>query len=118
MTVDEIYEDLMKIVTPFGADVDFPLEAELFLAAAVDPFTDKGECLQFVQEHASDWFRSIADPPDWLQEAEWQFDAGRPMTFVGQLPIPVSTGYLHDDAALFVFWNPENGFTKTVIQVA
>jgi hypothetical protein len=40
------------------------------------------------------------------------------MVFVGQVAVPQPTGYFHDDAAFFVFWNPDTGKVRTIVQVA
>ena len=118
MTLDEVFDDLVVIVSEVGAQVDVPREAATFFTAIAAGFDTREDFLRYAKEHARTWFVSIAGPPDWLQESEWAFDDGKPMVFVGHLDVPASAGYMHDDARFFLFWNPENGTTKSVIQTS
>ena len=118
MTLDEVYDDLVSIVSEVGAQVDVPREAEAFFTAVVERCATKEDCLEHVRDNLRTWFRAVHSYPVWIQEAEWQFAQGRPMIFVGQVDVPAAKGLLHDDSSFFVFWDPEGGEIRTVSQVA
>jgi hypothetical protein len=119
MKLDDIYIDLLKVVSKAGADVSAPIESERFFSRIVESFNGtREELLRHVEANLGRWFKRVDAVPRWLQEAEWQFDEDAPMVFIGQLNVPRTAGYFHDDAALFVFLNPKNGKIKTVIQMA
>jgi hypothetical protein len=118
MNLDDVYENLLPIVSQIGAQIDVPIESEQFFEKQAAEFLgEPDEFIEFVRMNLKKWFRIVNERPRWLQEAEWQFDGGVPMTFVGQIDIPKSAGLYHDDAALFVFVSP-TGVSKTLIQVA
>jgi hypothetical protein len=119
MNLDDIYEDLLPIVYDVGAQVDVPIESEqFFYGIVVDYAGSRDECIEYIRSSLSTWFKSIGSRPQWLQEPEWQFSDGKPMTFVGQIDVEARSSGFHDNARFFVFWSPDTGETKTVIQVA
>lgn len=119
MELDDIFEELLVLVTDYGAQVDVPIESEQFFTTLIEEFHGtQAEFLSFVRDNLPLWFRSVPEHgPSWIQEAEWQFHDGKPMLFLGEIPIPKSAGLFHDDAAVFVFLS-EDGVSKSVIQVA
>lgn len=112
--LDSIYTLLLPVTHERGADVDVD-----FLAPIAETFDGTSEeFVEYVRDRASEWYRSLGDGPNWMQEPEWQYFEGRPMVFVGALERrPRETG-LHDDAVFYVFWDPPTGVTQTVIQLA
>ena len=120
MKLDEVYTELLELVSERGARIDVPIESERFFSGIVEGFEgSKQELLLFVQSHMGEWFRWATNPPDWIHEAEWQFtDSGKPMVFLGQLAIERSVSALHDEAAVFVFLDPSTSEVKTVVQVS
>lgn len=119
MTLDDLFEELIPMVSEVGALVDVPIESEDFFSNIIEQFEGtRKECLDYIKSNLKNWFKFVKKGPDWIQEAEWQFANGKPLVFVGQINIPKETGYFHDDAAFFIFWDTDSGETKTVIQVA
>jgi hypothetical protein len=119
MTLDDVYSELLELVSPFGAQLTAPIEAEEFFGREVESFAGSRESLlDHIRTNLPDWFRAVGDRPRWIQEAEWQFSGGKPMVFVGQIDVPAGKSVYHDDASFFVFVDPASGETKTVIQVA
>jgi hypothetical protein len=116
MTFNEMLPDLYELVSPTGAMPDSPLEAEEFFTQLVAQFSDRASLRQHVATHVPQWFRSLRQPPDWIQNPEWLWEGGKPMVFVGSIDAP--RGTFHDDARFYVFWSPGIGTTKCVIQVA
>lgn len=119
MTFDDVYEELLSLTSEVGARPDVPMESEQFFSKVVEDFDGtKEECLEHIKNNLHNWFRFVFEEPRWLQEPDWQFLNGKPMVFIGQIEIPVTTGYFHDDASFYVFGEIETGETKVVIQVA
>ena len=116
MTLDELFDDVLEIVSHLGAAITHQLEP--FLSAQVESIQgSRADVLTAVAELAPTWFRSVENPPEWIQEAEWPVEDGIPMVFLGQVPISRSAGLFHDDAAVFVFIGPNTGVTS-LVQVA
>lgn len=93
-------------------------ECQRFLEHELSRFAgSESEFANYAREHAREWFPSCNSPPEWIHNAEWQFEDGRPMCFVGQVSIPQSAGIFHDEASIFVFANAK-GAIKTVLQVS
>lgn len=117
MTLDEIYDDVLEIVSRSGArisgDVEPFLEQQILGIAG-----SKDTVLGAVAVKAPEWFRSIGNPPEWIQEAEWPTHDGKPMVFIGQISIPPTSGVFHDEGTILVFIDAESGVTTNIIQVA
>ena len=112
VTLDDVYEELIPIFANEGA---LPDETD-FLIQIIEGFTGtKEELLAYVRKNVKQWFKSIGETPLWIQNPKWQFSGGKPMVFVGQIDVPQSEGWFHDDASFFLFWDPETGATETVI---
>jgi hypothetical protein len=116
MSFEEMIPDLCDIVSRVGARPDVPLEAEEFFAEVVARFSDRAECRRYIEDHVFEWFRCLRDRPDWIQDPDWPWEKGKPMVFVGSIDAPQET--FHDDARFFVFWSPDVGTTRCIIQVA
>ena len=116
MIPDQIYDDVLAAVSTVGADVTS--DCERFLTEMVKNYTgDKGDIARYIREHVVTWFKAVDAYPEWIQNADWQFHQGRPMVFIGQIPIPKSSELFHDDAIVFVFLS-DDGTMRNVIQVA
>ena len=110
---------IYEAITRYGALPDYPSDARDFLQRQLDEFVGTDEqFVSYIRSKSGEWFRSAAGLPPWIQEAEWQYADGRPMLYVGYVGLPENSGWLHDEARFFVFWSPELGMTKVVIQVS
>lgn len=116
MTFEDAIPDLFDVIGRYGARPDVPIAAEEFFTELVALFDDRDPLRRHLEEQASEWFRCLQEPPDWIQGAEWPWAGGRPMVFVGSIDAPPGT--FHDDARFYVFWSPEIGTRECVIQVA
>ena len=58
-------------------------------------------------------FKFIKNHPKWLQSPKWPIQNESPMVFLGQINIEE---YFHDTAAAYVFYDPYDGHTETIIQ--
>lgn len=119
MTLEDVYEELLAIVSARGARPDVPLEAESFFADWVGRFTgSKEELLDLARSNAARWFRWLDQPPRWIQDSEWQYSGGKPMVFLGQFDVPARVGLFHDEASIYVFMDETSGEIKTVTQLS
>ena len=116
MTYEDMLDDLFRIVSQAGARPDVPDEAEGFFTSLVARFSDREECRRYIEDHVFEWFRSFRDLPDWIQGPEWPWVEGKPMVFVGSIDAPCGT--FHDDGRFYLFWSPEIGVTRCIIQVS
>jgi hypothetical protein len=116
MTLDVLLPDLFELFRPFHARPDYPIEAEEFFTTLVSQFSDRDACLNYIRLHLPTWFRSLSRRPDWIQGEEWLWWNGKPMVFVGSIDAPPGT--FHDDGRFYLFWCPDSGVTRAVIQVA
>lgn len=60
-------------------------------------------------------FKFLNKTPKWLQSPTWLFDGEMPLIFVGQLSLD---GLKHDTSQLYVFINPEDDTTRSIVQTA
>jgi hypothetical protein len=117
MNIDEMYEELLHILSEVGADIND--ESEQFLLRFLENFQgSKDDFLRFVEDNLYKWFKFIKYKPDWIQNAEWQFNNGKPMIFVGQVEVEPNNEYFHDEASFYFFWDSETGDVKNIIQVS
>lgn len=72
------------------------------------------ELRDWLRKRLLELFRYRDKPPKWIQSPQWPIGENGPLVFLGQLRIP---DYFHDEAAAFVFHDPETGCCETVIQV-
>ncbi|MDP1798991.1 MAG: hypothetical protein Q8K78_15970 [Planctomycetaceae bacterium] len=117
MTLDDVFDDVLEIVSRAGGRISGDIEPFLADQIAAIPGT-KREVVSAIQAKISEWFRCATDPPNWIQEAEWPTYNGKPMVFVGQIIVAPTSRLFHDDAGAYVFIDPDSGVTTTVIQVA
>ena len=119
MTFDEVYPELLAVVSEASARPDVPLESEIFFSNVIENFAgSKKDFLAYVKSHLYEWFRYISIPPAWIQDADWPFSQGKPRVFLGQTEVSASLGWFHDDAIFYHFWDPQIGATQSVIQVS
>jgi hypothetical protein len=117
MTLDDVFVDLLVIVSEVGARPDLSTGADAFFEEMVGSFVgSKEEFLDHVRQNLRTWFRSVSGYPEWYQSEEWQYNRGVPMLYVGHLNVPASALGFQQDTRVFVFWDLETGETKTVIQ--
>lgn len=118
MQIDEIYGDVLKIVSRYGVDISSIDSEEFFNENISNISGSKEEAIKYIEEHMSEWFKHLSYSPRWLQNSDWQYIDGKPMVFVGQLDISASAGVFHDDSSFYIFWDSKTGITKTIIQVS
>ena len=109
---------LYDIGKHFGFDPLLPAECEQY-------FVDRLECCKnmcqqdkkvYLEKEIAKDFKFNSKIPEWLQAAEWQFNKGKPMIFVGQIKLPISKDGLTYTSAFYVFWDMRDGEIKTIMQ--
>ncbi|MGW8192416.1 hypothetical protein [Sphingomonas hankookensis] len=68
-----------------------------------------------VKEEIRQDFICLGKPPKWLQSPAWIFAGERPLIFVGQLGLDALK---HDRSQLYVFIDPEDDTTRSIVQKA
>lgn len=61
-------------------------------------------------------FVCLNEQPEWIQDSDWQFNEGKPMIFIGQLSKGYNNLGISWDMIFYVFYDPDDGTVKTVIQ--
>jgi hypothetical protein len=97
---------------PAWLDVDTEFLRTQVLAHA--PELKKTALKAWVRGTLVEMFRFAAKPPRWIQSPGWPIEGNRPLVFLGQFAVK---DYFHDEAAVYVFHDPETGECRTVIQV-
>jgi len=111
-------EVVLSVCAERNIDPTSSVESEAFFADVLRIAREnRVDLIEAVRDSLSR-FRSVSNPPLWIQNPDWQFANGRPMVFVGQINVPAQASQFHDDAHFYVFWDPDTGETKTLVQVA
>ena len=117
MISDDIYFELLEIVSEVGARPDLGSGADAFFEGIVSSFEGTREALlAYVKDNLRVWFRCVSKYPEWYQSEDWQYSNGRPMLYLGHVDMPARSGPFDQDSRFFLFWDSENGETKTVMQ--
>jgi len=111
-------EVVLSVCVKRNIDPTSSPEAESFFLTVIREANQNGVNLNEAIRESLNEFRSVSAPPPWIQNPDWQFTNNRPMVFVGHIDVPAQAGQFHDEARFFVFWDPETGATKTLVQVA
>ncbi len=110
---------LLTVGEELSFDPQSSAEAVSFFVGLLQDFHGRqGELADWLRGHVASCFSCIHERPRWIQGRDWQFWSNRPMVFVGQIDVSAGANWLHDDAAFYVFWSPETGVTRTIVQVA
>ncbi|MHC5542822.1 hypothetical protein ACYOEI_31745 [Singulisphaera rosea] len=118
MDYDDAYETLIAVGRKYGFRPDIPLEAEDFFRDLVSLYSGSiGGLAAWLEDQVIEFYRSLVNPPKWLQDPEWPFFGGKPMQFVGQVDLPEgSTLLLRHNASYYVFLDYNTGSTKVIVQ--
>lgn len=110
------YEDLHSII--LSAQPEWLNADTSYVSKTLLPQSEgrSGEELQdWLKEQFLKKFKYVSEPPEWLQNPEWLFSSeGEPLIFFGQITVE---HFFHDEAAVYVFYNPKTNNCETIIQV-
>jgi hypothetical protein len=107
------FYDLILTAQPRWLDVDARFVKERLMPEAGGRSGE--ELRHWLAQRLLQEFRFVTAPPHWIQNPEWPIENGRPLVFLGQLPV---AGYFHDEAAVYVFHDQTTGECRSIIQVA
>lgn len=105
----------MLILKALPDYLDPPLE---FLIEKIVPAENElsdAQKKKLIKERLKEYFKYVDKPPKWIQSPDWPIRDGKPLIFVGQLPIDASELF-HDQGAVYLFFDPAQGDFETVSQ--
>jgi hypothetical protein len=106
--------ELLQAAQPNWLGLDTRYLAQSVLPDAGDL---QGEQLKdWLSERLRSLFRYCKKPPSWIQSPAWPIGDNGPLVFLGQINLK-NCELFHDEAAVYVFIDPQSGQTQTVIQV-
>jgi hypothetical protein len=103
--------DLILSAQPKWLNVDASFVQSLLPEAP--SFEKRSELKQWLSARLREIFRYVKKPPAWLQSPNWPTGENGPLVFLGQVAVK---GYLHDEAAAYVFHDPVSNECVTVLQ--
>lgn len=119
----ETYLLLVKTCSRYQVDPSSSIESETFFRTLLSQYNgpiDEDHLVAWLEKQLAGNFLAVKDRPRWIQGADWPFADGKPMFFVGQIDIQVSTGsqasqFFHDDTSFYVF-KQKKGPSKVIVQ--
>ena len=103
------------ILTTVPDYLDPPLEFLTEKIIPTDSNLTEGQKKKVIKERLKEYFRCVDQPPKWIQSPEWPIREGKPLVFVGQVPID-APDLFHDKGAAYVFYDPAHGGFEAVAQ--
>jgi hypothetical protein len=80
-----------------------------------DPTMSETKKTQLLKKRLKEAFPCATKPPAWIQSPDWPIVDGKPLVFIGQLPIDLP-GMFHDSGMVYVFCSADDGKFETVAQ--
>lgn len=83
--------DKMEILLQLGKEFSFDplscIESEKYFIKLLEKYQDNtdNDLKDLLRTIVAKDFQVVDKKPEWIQDPEWQFNNGKPMTFVGQL---------------------------------
>lgn len=110
------YEELSALILaaqPAWLNVETSYVSQTLLPLA-DRRSGK-ELQKWLKKQFAEKFKYVSKPPLWLQNPDWLFAQGEPLIFLGQLSVE---RFFHDQAAVYVFYNPKTNACHTIVQMS
>jgi hypothetical protein len=105
--------DLILEAQPEWLDIDSKYIAERYISDIEG--LNKKDALKMLKEKLLSDFTFIKRAPKWIQSPAWPIVDKVPLVFLGQIDID---NYFHDTAAAYLFYDPKNGSSETIIQIS
>lgn len=117
----EIPEDVLDILYELGEEFYFDplssIESENYFINMISNYQESDNELEtYLREQVKKDFKILEEAPEWIQNADWQYNNGKPMCFVGQIETQSSQKGCSYGMTFYVFWDMETGETKVVTQ--
>lgn len=107
-----LYSLILKALPEY---LDPPLEFMIEKIVPTDGDLSDTRKRQLIKERLKECFRCVGKPPKWIQGPDWPIRDGKPLVFMGQLPID-APALFHDAGAAYLFYDPADGSFETVVQ--
>jgi hypothetical protein len=107
-----LYSLILKAVPGY---LDPPLEFMIEKVVPSDGALSDTQKKKLIKERLKEYFKFVEKPPKWIQGPDWPIRDGKPLVFVGQLPIDTPELF-HDKGAAYLFYDPAKGDFETVAQ--
>jgi hypothetical protein len=102
MEWDDVYEELLVLVSNAGVRVDTPIESEQLFQRMVKGFLGtRRQLLDHIATNLPKWFRCANERPAWIQEAEGQFEGDAPMIFLAGRSICNAASFMTTPLSMF-----------------
>lgn len=119
MDFNDIYLDILAIVSEYGEVPGSSVESERFFSNQLEQFEgNRQDAIDYVRKSAPGWFQSVSGPPQWIQAEQWQYANDEPMVYMGHIDVPASLEFFHDAARIFVFMDSRTSEVSTVFQIS
>lgn len=117
----DIPEDALNLLMKLGEQYCFdPVssnESEVYFSNLISCYNGKkDELSSYLKAQVKTDFKVLKEFPDWLQSADWQFNRGKPMCFVGDMEAKLKRDGAVYGIKFYVFWDIETGETRTITQ--
>lgn len=110
--------DFLQFLYPLADELGFDplcsIEAERHFLGLQNRNWVRGEANENLERGIRASFTSLTSPPEWIQGAEWPFEEGEPMIFIGQIETPPNL--LVGDRGFYLFVGRKTGNTQVVSQ--
>jgi hypothetical protein len=100
---------------PKYADPPWSLLADIVEPVLFDAILSDAKKVRHIKEQILLRYRYLEKPPSWIQGPNWPLRDGRPLIFVGEVPID-APDLFHDLGAAYVFFDPGHGAFEVVTQ--
>ena len=107
-----VYSLILKSVPAY---LDPPMEFMTEKVILFESDLSEAQKKKLIRQRLKELFKYVDKPPRWIQGADWPIRDGKPMIFLGQLPIDAPELF-HDKGAAYLFFDPDKGNFETVTQ--
>lgn len=114
----DIIDPLYQLCGKYDLDPEMNIDSERYflnIINTIDYDDVKDLMLQLEPKILKD-FVCLNEQPEWIQNPDWQFNEGKPMIFIGQLSKGYNNLGISCDMVFYIFYDPDDGTVKTVIQ--
>ena len=111
-TASNLYDMLLEVQPDYvGVDPEWLIEHY----SKYREWSDVDARRAWLKVRVREDFRYVKNPPEWIQSPAWPVGRDGPMIFMGQIEVE---DFFHDEAAIYIFYDPATGCCESIIQVA
>jgi hypothetical protein len=107
-----LYRIILKAVPDY---LDPPMEFMTEKVTPTDADLSDTKKTKIIKDRLKELFKYVEKPPKWIQSPDWPIREGKPLVFIGQLPINAPE-FFHDKGAAYLFFEADGGGFETVTQ--